>query len=112
MNNVLSSSETSQRNISLPYLTNPIFHKTKRKENNQKEFPSLNLINNKPTKYYSLRIPLLFEKLRFLTMMFTMTKSVLLSALLASTSLVFADETPMIVGGDEAQVGDYPYFGE
>lgn len=44
-------------------------------------------------------------------MMFT--KSVLLSALLAaSTPLAFADEMPMIVGGEEAEVGDYPYFGE
>jgi len=47
-------------------------------------------------------------------MKLTMTKSVLLSVLMAvaSTSSVLAEETPMIVGGSEAAVGDYPYFVE
>jgi len=46
-------------------------------------------------------------------MMLTMTKSVLLSvlAVAATTSSVIADIS-RVVGGNQADPGEYPYFGE
>ena len=95
------------KNLSCSHKTN-LPHKEKAKDKQSESIPPIGFV-----KYYHKIVR--SEKLRqhTKTMILTMTKSVLLAMLSAAgTSVVSAEPTTRIVGGQKADPGEYPYFSE